>query len=91
MPKDRAALRRPKAFYPLVDSVRRLRLFCGLYVDSHGSIPELYDHEADPGERVNLAGDPRWEKVRADLHQRLVAWYDPEKNPYRQKPSRQRS
>jgi len=57
------------------------------FVDAHnhGSTHELYDHEADPGEFVNRINDPGLKKVRDQLRDRLFAWYDPEKNPYRQK------
>ena len=55
------------------------------YIFNHGSTHELYDHEADPGEFVNRINDPGLKKVREQLRERLFAWYDPEKNPYRQK------
>lgn len=35
---------------------------------------ELYDVQADPGERANLAGDPAHAAVLADLRARLDAW-----------------
>ena len=35
---------------------------------------ELYDVSADPSELTNLADDPRYEEVRADLDLRLSAW-----------------
>jgi len=50
---------------------------------NHGSMHELYDHQADPGEFVNRIGDPALKKVRDNLQQQLFAWYNPEKNPYR--------
>jgi choline-sulfatase len=53
------------------------------YIFNHGSTHELYDHEADPGELVNRIGDPALKRVRDELHERLLAWYNPEKNPYR--------
>lgn len=53
------------------------------YIYNHGSTHELYDHEADPGELVNRIEDPAMRKVRNQLHDRLFAWYNPEKNPYR--------
>jgi hypothetical protein len=28
---------------------------------------ELYDHKKDPGETVNVAGDPAYKKMRAEL------------------------
>ena len=53
------------------------------YIFNHGSIHELYDHEADPGEFVNRINDPALKKVRDELCEQLFAWYNPEKNPYR--------
>lgn len=53
------------------------------YIFNHGSTHELYDHQADPGEFVNRINDPALKKVRDDLHEQLLAWYNPEKNPYR--------
>jgi len=35
---------------------------------------ELYDLDADPNERRNLAGDPAYDSVRAELEDRLVSW-----------------
>ena len=55
-------------------------------VYNHGSTPELYDLEADPGECVNRAADPGLAAVQADLVEKLLAWYDPESNPYRPSP-----
>jgi choline-sulfatase len=53
------------------------------YIFNHGSTHELYDHETDPGEFVNRINDPTLRKVRNQLRDRLFAWYNPEKNPYR--------
>ena len=53
------------------------------YIFNHGSTHELYDHEADPGEFVNRINDSALNKVRDQLRDRLFAWYNPEKNPYR--------
>lgn len=53
------------------------------YNYNYDDIGELYDLEADPGERVNQIQNPALAKVRSGLHERLVAWYDPERNPYR--------
>ena len=53
------------------------------YIFNHGSTNELYDHEADPGEFVNRINDPILKKVQSRLHDRLFAWYNPQKNPYR--------
>ncbi len=44
---------------------------------------ELYDQEADPGETVNVAGDPARAALVAELHERLrEGWRGalPEKN-----------
>jgi choline-sulfatase len=53
------------------------------FIFNHGSTHELYDHQADPGEFVNRIDDPALKKVRNQLHEQLVAWYNPESNPYR--------
>jgi len=50
---------------------------------NHGATHELYDHQADPGEFVNRINDPALRKIRNRLRDRLFAWYNPEKNPYR--------
>jgi uncharacterized sulfatase len=34
---------------------------------------ELYDHDADPREHVNLAGDPKWSEVQARMRALLAA------------------
>jgi len=43
----------------------------------------LYDLESDPGEKVNRGADPSLGHVRNQLNDRLRAWYDVDKNPYR--------
>ena len=48
------------------------------YHYNHGSTHELYDLEADPGEMVNRIDDRAMAKVRDEMQQRLLAWYDPE-------------
>jgi choline-sulfatase len=53
------------------------------YIYNHGATHELYDHENDPGEFVNHINDPALRKIRKELHDRLFAWYNPDKNPYR--------
>ena len=53
------------------------------YNFNDGDTAELYDMEADPGEVRNLADDPGMRAVRRELHERLVAWYDPMMNPFR--------
>ena len=52
------------------------------YILNHGSTDELYDHDVDPGECVNRINDPALRDVGEDLRARLVAWYDPESNPW---------
>jgi len=52
------------------------------YIFNWGTKDELYDHEADPGETVNLAEKPEMWKIIADLKDRLFAWFDPSENPY---------
>ncbi len=53
------------------------------YNFNHGTMHELYDLEADPGEYVNLVNNPGMKKISGDLRNQLIAWYDPERNPYR--------
>jgi choline-sulfatase len=53
------------------------------YIYTDGDIDELYDLQADPGENVNRARDAGLQKTRDELRGRLMAWYDPAKNPYR--------
>ena len=53
------------------------------YIYNEGEIDELYDHEADPGELVNRAGDAGMKRTRDRLRDQLFAWYDPKRNPYR--------
>lgn len=53
------------------------------YIYNHGDIPELYDLEADAGEKVNQGANPSFGRVRAQMHDRLIGWYNPATNPYR--------
>ncbi|QFT67909.1 Arylsulfatase [Labrenzia sp. THAF35] len=39
-----------------------------------GGTITLHDMEADPGEQVNLADDPKWQQVRQDLDRALTDW-----------------
>ncbi|MDV7141805.1 sulfatase-like hydrolase/transferase [Tropicimonas sp. TH_r6] len=48
------------------------------YAWSPHDIEELYDLGNDPGERRNLAGDPRLGEVQADLKSRLFDWMNAE-------------
>jgi choline-sulfatase len=56
------------------------------YVFNHGGTHELYDLESDPGENVNLIGNPDLRSVADGLRDKLFAWYDPESNSFRAKP-----
>jgi choline-sulfatase len=47
-----------------------------------GSCHEVYDLEHDPGEFHNLIDEAVYQSVVKDLHDRLVAWYDPRTNVY---------
>jgi choline-sulfatase len=42
------------------------------FVHSQHRTPVLFDLEEDPGERVNLAGDPGYAEVERDLSERLA-------------------
>lgn len=53
------------------------------YVYNEGDVPELYDLEADPGEFINQADSSDLSHVRKRLHEQLLAWYDPDRNPRR--------
>lgn len=55
------------------------------YVQNRNDIPELYDLEADPKENQNRGADPSLAQVRRELRDRLMAWYNPLRNPYRPK------
>ena len=56
------------------------------YIYNHNDIPELYDLEADPKENRNRGADSSLAHIRAQLHDRLMTWYDPSRNPYRPDP-----
>jgi arylsulfatase A-like enzyme len=45
---------------------------------SPNDLCELYDLEADPGERVNLYKVPAHAAIQANLHRRLMAWMEAE-------------
>lgn len=53
------------------------------YVWNHGDISELYDLQSDPDERRNRAGEQALAKVETEMRDRLYAWRDPERNPFR--------
>jgi choline-sulfatase len=55
------------------------------YIYTDGDIDELYDLEADPGENVNRARDAASKKARDDMRDRLMAWYDPARNPFKKR------
>ena len=41
------------------------------YIRYYDGSEELYDHEVDPNEWINLAGDPSYAEVKAELRERL--------------------
>lgn len=46
------------------------------YIHRHPNGPtELYDLQSDPGEQVNLAGDPQYAQVQRRLHKRLTEFF----------------
>lgn len=55
------------------------------YIHTDGDTDELYDLEADPGENVNRAHHAGSKKSRDEMRDRLMAWYDPAKNPYKKR------
>ena len=57
--------------HPDAKMVRTRRWKYNYYPPGH---EELFDLENDPGEFVNLAGDPDYGDIRADMHQRMVNW-----------------
>ena len=62
-------------FYEM-ETCRAIRTDRWKYVARHPSGPhELYDMQADPRERFNLYGQPGTEAMRADLDQRLTAFF----------------
>ena len=52
------------------------------YIFNYGAKNELYDHETDPGENVNIVDHPEMKEIVAELRDQLFTWYDPETNPY---------
>lgn len=48
------------------------------YVYIHGEAPQLFDLEADPGEWRNLASDPRYARIEAELRARILERFSPE-------------
>jgi len=58
------------------------------YVFNETDVPELYDLEPDPAEFVNLANDAAVRNIQRQIHEQLVAWYDPARNPFRGKRNR---
>jgi arylsulfatase A-like enzyme len=55
-------------------SVRLLRTSRHAYVYHTNDIDELYDHEVDPHQLVNLAERPEAREILRDLKHRMVAW-----------------
>jgi arylsulfatase A-like enzyme len=64
------------------ENVRVIRTPRWKYVHRHPDGPfELYDLETDPGEKVNLYGQPGQEATRAELRQRLEAFFQEYADP----------
>ena len=66
-----------RAFSERGSSMIRTPGFKLIRTRGRGSEPpfELYDLKADPGENQNLAGDPRYAKIQAELTRQLAAWH----------------
>lgn len=64
------------------ENVRAIRTDRWKYVHRHPSGPfELYDLANDPGEKVNLHGQPGWDSTRDELRRRLDAFFDQHADP----------
>ncbi|WP_406136122.1 sulfatase-like hydrolase/transferase [Streptomyces sp. NBC_01089] len=75
-PEGRPAPSRPVVVYDEYGPVRMIRTTDWKYVHRYPYGPhELYDLAADPGERVNLAGDPAHSGRIGALRQRLDTWF----------------
>ncbi|MBX9638968.1 MAG: hypothetical protein K2X97_04340 [Mycobacteriaceae bacterium] len=74
-----AALPAPAADRPnvLFIAIDDLRDWVGYLGDKQARDEELYDHDADPKEWKNLAGDPKLAGVKADL----AKWFPKENAP----------
>jgi choline-sulfatase len=63
------------------------------YILNEGALDELYDLQEDPGETANLTGPtvsvdrPELQDIRDKLHDQLLAWYDPARNPWCRAPA----
>ena len=44
---------------------------------------EFYDLDADPGETVNRIDDPATAAIRDKLHDRIIAWMNETRDPFR--------
>jgi arylsulfatase A-like enzyme len=65
-----------RVFYEM-ENVRAVRTPTAKYVHRHPDGPfELYDLEADPGEKVNLFGQPRHADLQKELVTELRAFFD---------------
>lgn len=76
------------AVYYEMENVRAIRTAEAKYVHRHPDGPfELYDLTTDPGEKVNLYGQPGHESLRDELRKRLEAFFaeyvDPQYDLYR--------
>ena len=47
------------------------------YIRYYKGAEELYDHEADPHEWVNVAGSPEYEPVRDRLYEEMMLLINP--------------
>lgn len=48
-----------------------------IYSAANDAKSQLYDHQKDPGETLNRIDDPGLATIRAELHARLLEWYEP--------------
>lgn len=81
-----AAAPRDAVFYEM-ETTRAIRTARWKYVHRPEGPYELYDLDADPGERVNLYGQPGHEAIRDELRRKLDAFFaehaDPRYDLYR--------
>ncbi|MCZ7649242.1 MAG: sulfatase-like hydrolase/transferase [Planctomycetota bacterium] len=69
--------RMPDAIFHDFENTRMIRTEAWKYTRRHPGGPhELYDMLHDPGERTNLAGDPKHAALEAELRARLETFFD---------------